>query len=365
MKMDWLNNELADIRNKGLYRRLNTIQSAQSPRIMKDGRELVLLSSNNYLGLTDHLKVKKAAIDAVSKYGTGAGGSRLTSGNTGLHDELEDKIAGFKGTEAAIVFSTGYMANTGTIASMMNKNDLILSDELNHASIIDGCRLSRAEVEVYDHGDAAAIENILQCSRHQKKLIVTDGIFSMDGDIAPLPEIKEIAEKYDAMVMVDDAHATGVLGKHCRGTAEHFNVEVDINMGTMSKAIGSMGGYVAGSNELIDFLCNKARPFIYSSALPPAAIAAASASIDIIKKEKPAEKLWKNITIYRKGLIDMGFSINSETPIIPLMTGDSRKTVDSAVELEKLGVYALGIRSPTVPAGKGRIKSVFAERLCL
>lgn len=357
MKMDWLNQELADIRNKGLYRRLNTIQSAQTPRIMKNGRELILLSSNNYLGLTDHPKVKKAAIDAIAEYGTGAGGSRLTSGNTEMHDHLEEKIAQFKDTEAALVFSTGYMANTGTIPAMMDKGDLILSDELNHASIIDGCQLSHAEVKVYSHRDASCIEKILQSSRHQKKLIVTDGIFSMDGDIAPLPEIKEIAEKHDAMVMVDDAHATGVLGKHNKGTADHFNLNVDINMGTMSKALASMGGYVAGSYELIDYLRNRARSFIYSTAISPPAVAAAVAAIDVIEKENPAKKLWNNVALYRKGLEDMGFSINSDTQIIPLMTGDSRRTLDAAALLEKQGVFAPGIRPPTVPDGKGRIRT--------
>jgi len=357
MKMDWLNQELADIRNQGLYRRLNTIQSAQTPRIMKNGRELILLSSNNYLGLTDHPKVKKAAIDAIAEYGTGAGGSRLTSGNTDLHERLEEKIAQFKDTEAAIVFSTGYMANTGTIPAIMDKGDLILSDELNHASIIDGCRLSHAEVKIYCHRDASCIEKILQSSRNQKKLIVTDGIFSMDGDIAPLPQIKEIAEKHDAMVMVDDAHATGVLGKHNRGTADHFNLNVDINMGTMSKALASMGGYVAGSFELIDYLRNRARSFIYSTALSPPAVATAIAAIDVIEKENPAKKLWNNVALYRKGLEDMGFSINSNTQIIPLMTGDSRRTLDAAALLEKQGVFALGIRPPTVPDGKGRIRT--------
>lgn len=357
MKMDWLNLELADIRNKGLYRRLNTIESAQNPRIIKDGRELILLSSNNYLGLTNHPKVKKAAIDAIAEYGTGTGGSRLTSGNTDLYVRLEEKIAQFKGTEAAIVFSTGYMANTGTIAAMMNKGDLILSDELNHASIIDGCRLSHAEVKVYPHRDVSVIENIVKSSSHQKKLIITDGIFSMDGDIAPLPEIVEIAKKHDAMVIVDDAHATGVIGKHCRGTAEHFNVEVDITMGTLSKAIGSMGGYVAGSNELIEYLRNRARSFIYSTALPPPAVAAAIAAIEIIENEDPAKKLWDNVALYRKGLMDMGFSINSNTQIIPLLTGDAKRTLDAAALLEKQGVYAMGIRPPTVPEGKGRIRT--------
>jgi len=357
MKMDWLNQELADIKNKGLYRRLNTIESAQTPRVIKDGRELILLCSNNYLGLTDHPKVKKAAIDAVAQYGTGAGGSRLTGGNTDLYDRLEEKIAQFKGTEAAIVFSTGYMANTGTIAAMMNKGDLIISDELNHASIIDGCRLSRAEVKVYSHKDTSCLGKILSESKCNKKLIITDGVFSMDGDIAPLPEIVEIAHEYDAMVMVDEAHATGILGKHCRGTADHFNVEVDINMGTLSKALASFGGYIAGSSELIDYLRNRARSFIFSSTPPPPAAAAAIAAIEVIEKEKPTKQLWKNVEIYKKALIEMGFSISSQTQIIPLLIGDTQKTLEVADELERLGVYTIGIRPPTVPKGQGRIRT--------
>ena len=357
MKMSWLEDALADIRNKGLYRELRTIRSAQAPRITMDGRELIHLSSNDYLGLTTHPKVKNAAIDAVEKYGTGAGAARFTSGNTDLTDSLEEKIARFKNTEAAMVFSTGYMTNLGVISALMDKGDLILSDELNHASIIDGCRLSRAEVNVYPHRDITCIDKILGRSTHNKKLIVTDGVFSMDGDIAPLPGIKEVAEKHDAMVMVDDAHATGVLGKHRRGTADHCNVNVDINMGTLSKALASMGGYVAGSQELIDFLRNRARSFIYTTALPPSALAGAKAALDVIVKDDPAAKLWQNVSLYNKGLKDMGFSIDSQTQIIPLMTGETGRTLDVAAELERAGVLALGIRPPTVPKGQGRIRT--------
>ena len=357
MKMSWLENELAGIRNKGLYRELRTIHGAQAPRITMNGRELIHLSSNDYLGLTTHPKVKKAAIDAVEEYGTGAGAARFTGGNTDLTNSLEEKIARFKNTEAAMVFSTGYMANMGVISALMDKGDLILSDELNHASIIDGCRLSRAEVNVYPHRDITCIDKILGRSTHNKKLIVTDGVFSMDGDIAPLPGIKEVAEKHDAMVMVDDAHATGVLGKHRRGTADHCNVNVDINMGTLSKALASMGGYVAGSQELIDFLRNRARSFIYTTALPPSAVAGAKAALDVIVKDDPAAKLWQNVSLYNKGLKDMGFSIDSQTQIIPLMTGETGRTLDVAAELERAGVLALGIRPPTVPKGQGRIRT--------
>lgn len=356
MNQRWLACEIEEIKTKGLYRKLSTI-SGSTPRVIKDGRELILLCSNNYLGLTTHPKVKKAAAEALKKYGTGAGGSRLTSGNNELYDSLEERIARFKGTEAAIVFSTGYTANIATIASVMNKGDLILSDELNHASIIDGCKLSKAEIKVYPHNDVSFIEEALRTSGHKKKLVVTDGIFSMDGDIAPLDEIAGIAQKYDAMVMVDDAHATGVLGRHCMGTCDYFGIEVDISMGTLSKALAGIGGYVAGSYELVEFLRNKARAFIYSTALPPASVASAEAAIDVIEQENPAKKLWKNVAMYKKGLVEMGFSIKSETQIIPIMTGSSEKTLEASAELERLGVYAAGIRPPTVPEGKGRIRT--------
>ncbi len=355
--MNWIAGELEELKKKGLYRSLSTIESAQTPRIKKDGKELIHLSSNNYLGLTTHPKVKRAALEALEHYGTGAGGSRLTCGNHELYNTLEERIAEFKGTEDAIVFSTGYMANIGTISALFGKNDLILSDERNHASIIDGCRLSRAHVVVYPHRDTSFIEKTLRNSQHKRKLIVTDGIFSMDGDVAPLPLLIELAEKYDAIVMVDDAHATGVLGKHRRGAPDYFNVDVDVNMGTLSKALASLGGYVAGSGELIDYLRNKARSFIYSTALPPPAVAAAKAAIDVIEDEDPAKKLWQNIAVYKKGLADMGINITSETQIIPLMTGSAQETMKAASELLRLGVFAQGIRPPTVPEGKGRIRT--------
>ncbi len=357
MRMDWIAGELEGLKKKGLFRSLCTIESAQEPRIILDGKELIHLSSNNYLGLTIRPKVKKAAIEALEHYGTGSGGSRLTCGNHELYNKLERRIAEFKETEDAVFFSTGYMENIGTISALMEKNDLILSDELNHASIIDGCRLSRADVVIYPHRDTSFIEKTLRNSKHKKKLVVTDGIFSMDGDVAPLPEIVELAGKYDAMVMVDDAHATGVLGKHRRGTADYFNMDVDINMGTLSKALASIGGYVAGSSELVDYLRNKARAFVYSTALPPAAVAAAVASIDIIENEDPAEKLWQNVAEYRKGLAEIGINTTSETQIIPLMTGSTEKTMKTASELQGLGVFAQGIRPPTVPEGRGRIRT--------
>lgn len=357
MKMKWLSDELGQIKSKGLYRELRTIGSAQSPRIKKDGREYILLSSNNYLGLATHPKVKKAAADAIEIYGSGAGGSRLTTGNTDIYNKLEEKIADFKGTEDAIVFSSGYMANIGTISALMKSGDLILSDEFNHASIIDGCRLSRADVKVYPHKDISCLEKELSASKNSKKLIVTDGVFSMGGDIAPLPEIIEIAERFDAMVMVDDAHATGVLGKHSRGTGDHFNVDADITMGTLSKALASSGGYIAGNSELIEYLRNVSRSFIFSTALPPPAVAAATATIDIIREENPTAKLRRIVAIYKKGLIDVGFNIQSETQIVPIITGDTDTTMKAALLLEKQGIFVQGIRPPTVPEGKGRIRT--------
>ena len=355
--MEWLSLKLENIKESGLYRKPVTVESGQTPRILKGGKELVNLSSNNYLGLTNHPYVKKAAIEAVEKYGTGAGASRLAGGNTDLYESLEEKIARFKGTESAVVFGSGYQANTGVIPALAGAGDLILSDELNHASIIDGCRLSQAEIRIYPHKDTTEMEKILRESRHSRKLIVTDGIFSMDGDIAPLPEIVRIAEDYGAMVMVDDAHATGVLGRNYGGTPDYFNVEVDISMGTLSKALGSMGGYVAGSHELIDFLRNRVRSFIYSTALPAASVAVALAAIDVIEKEHPTKKLFDNVRMYKKGLTDMGYAVESETHIVPVMVGDAGKTCEVSVELERNGLFAPAIRPPTVPDGKGRIRT--------
>lgn len=267
MQMEFLKEELARLKECNLYRGLKWFDGPQAPRTVVDGRHCILLSSNNYLGLTEHPEVKAFAEEAVRRWGTGAGGSRLTTGNYRLFEELEGEIASYKGTEAAVIFNTGYMANLGVIAAVAGEKDVVISDELNHASIIDGCRLSRTEKKVYRHGDLEHLEKILKQSRkYRRRLIVTDGVFSMDGDIAPLPEIVGLAERYDALVMVDDAHATGILGKKGAGTAEHFGLEgkIHMQMGTLSKALGSAGAYVAGSRELIDYLRNKARPFIFS-----------------------------------------------------------------------------------------------------
>ncbi len=359
--MKFLEEELAYLQEHHLYRRLNRMDDSQAARTVVNGKQCLLLSSNNYLGLTEHPEVKAAAREAVTRWGTGAGGSRLTTGNLRLHEEMEKTIARFKKTEAAIVFNTGYMANLGAITALAGKDDLILSDELNHASIIDGCRLSRAKIKIFPHKDTRALEKLLQQARgYRQRLIVTDGVFSMDGDLAPLPRLVELAEKYHALLMVDDAHATGVLGRRGAGTADHFNLKdkIHIQMGTLSKAVGSAGGYIAGSRKLIDYLRNKARSFIFSTALPPAVIAAATTALRVIEENPQIrENLWANARYLRSGLKQMGYSILAEeSPIIPIFIGDADKTMKMAEKLFALGVFAPGIRPPTVPPGTSRIR---------
>lgn len=359
--MNFLEEELAYLQEHHLYRWLNRMDDSQAARTVINGKQSLLLSSNNYLGLTEHPELKAAARQAVTRWGTGAGGSRLTTGNLRLHEELENTIASFKRTEAAIVFNTGYMANLGAITALAGKDDLILSDELNHASIIDGCRLSQAKIKIFPHKDTRALEKLLQQAQgYRRRLIVTDGVFSMDGDLAPLPRLVELAEKYHALLMVDDAHATGVLGRRGAGTADHFNLEgkVHIQMGTLSKAVGSAGGYIAGSRKLIDYLRNKARSFIFSTALPPAVIAAATTAFRVIEENPQIrENLWANARYLRSGLKQMGYSISAEeSPIIPIFIGDADKAMKVAEKLFDLGVFAPGIRPPTVPPGTSRIR---------
>lgn len=359
--MRFLCSELLSLKSHNLYRTLRGVEGPPSSRTVVDGRECILLSSNNYLGLAEHPAVKAAAIEAVSRWGAGAGGSRLISGNLSLNGDLEREIARFKGTEAAIVFNTGYMANLGSITALTGKGDVIISDQLNHASIIDGCRLSRAETKIYRHKDMCQLEEILRQSRgNRRRLIVTDSVFSMDGDIAPLPEITALAEEYGAMVMVDDAHATGVLGSRGAGAADYFRLEgkIPVQMGTLSKALGSFGAFVAGPQELIDFLKNKARSFIFSTALPPAAIGAAMAAIKLVENDPEIrQKLWDNASYLRAGLENLGYRVLScESPIIPVLIGDDEKTMRMAGRLLERGVFAPGIRPPTVPPGTGRIR---------
>ncbi len=354
--------ELKGLKQKGLFRAMRRIDSAQGPRVLIEGREVILLSSNNYLGLADHPKVKEAAIKAIEKYGFGTGASRLISGNMALHEELEERLAKFKGVEASLIFNSGYTANIGVIPAIAGNGDFICSDELNHASIIDGARLSRAVIRVYPHKDINTLEYLLKRDTgNGRKLIITDTVFSMDGDIAPLKEIYELARRYDAILMVDEAHATGVLGEKGRGAIEHFGLENNdiIQMGTLSKALGTFGAYIAGSKELINYLINKARSFIYTTSLPPSVSAAAIESINIIEEDGSLiKRLWDNRKMFLEGLHSLGLNtLGAETPIIPVFIGDGPKALKIAQLLFDQGVYAPAIRPPTVPEGSSRIRT--------
>jgi 8-amino-7-oxononanoate synthase len=354
--------ELAQFEHQNLLRRLRVVADPYGSSVMLDGQRVILLCSNDYLGLARHPALEQAACSAMQQYGFGSGASRLISGNSPLHQELEERLALFKGTEAALLFNSGYAANTGIIPAVASSGDVILSDSLNHASIIDGCRMSRAQVHVYRHRDMNHVEDLLKKAAFaRRKLIVTDGVFSMDGDIAPLPELTRLAEQYGAMLMVDDAHATGVLGKGGKGTVEHFNLEgrVHIQMGTLGKALGSFGAYAAGSRALIDYLINTARSFIFSTALPPAVCAASSAAIDIVEQEPERRTaLWKVRNRLAEGLESIGIDTKgSETPIIPVMIGNAGRSAAVSSLLLEAGIYATAIRPPTVPEGTSRIRT--------
>jgi 8-amino-7-oxononanoate synthase len=361
--LNWIDEELKRIHDKNLFRILTELQSGQSPEILIDGKTYILLASNNYLGLTTDPRVKEAAQRALEKYGTGSGGSRLVSGSTDLHRELEERIAAFKKTEAAILFSSGYLANVGTISAMVGPGDIIYSDELNHASIIDGCRLSHAQIKIYKHRDIDHLASLLSSDNpRNKKLIVTDTVFSMDGDLAPLPELVELAEKHGCMLMIDEAHATGVLGERGSGATEYFGVEdrVPIVMGTLSKAVGSLGGYVAGSKRLIDFLRNRARTYIFDTSLPASSLAASLAAIDIIEFEpERREYLWRLIEKFKSGLQkNIGLEIlPSHSAVIPVLIGEAQPTLDFARLLRENGVFTPAVRPPSVPPGKCRIRA--------
>ena len=355
--------ELNRLKEADLYRFLRRVESEQGPHVMINGKPYILLAGNNYLGLADHPKVREAAIEAIHRYGVGSGASRLISGNMALHEELETRLAHFKGTEAALIFSTGYMANLALLSCLIPEDGLILLDRLCHASLIDGARLSGRPYRVYGHKDLNKLERLLQRKpQGQSALIVTDGVFSMDGDIAPLPQLISLARQYGAQVLVDDAHATGVLGIHGRGTLEHFGVSPSedsvIQMGTLGKAIGTFGAYVAGSHDLIEYLINKARTFIYTTALPPAVCAATAAALDLIEKEPELRvRLWKNRTHFYEGLHSLGFdTLQSETPILPILISDSHKALKLAEALFDEGIFAPAIRPPTVPKGTSRIR---------
>jgi len=359
--MKYISDELSKIKESGLYRELKAVENAQDTRIDIEGKTYLSFCSNNYLGLANHPSVIEAVKKAVDEYGWGACASRLVSGNMTLHEALEKEISRFKRKDAAIVFPTGYMANLGVISSLVSGGDLVISDKLNHASIIDGCRLSGADFRVYAHCNMEKLETILKkTSKYNRKLIVTDSVFSMDGDLAPLPDIVRIAKKYNAMVMVDEAHGTGVFGENGRGVVEYFNLdnEVDVVMGTLSKAIGSLGGYVCGDDDLISYLRNKARPFMYTTALPPAVCAASIASINLIQEDPSLrEALWNNVCCIKERLGLLGIDmISSQSQIIPLLIGDTQKAVDISKLLYERGVLIPAIRPPTVPANSSRLR---------
>ncbi|KYH30557.1 putative pyridoxal phosphate-dependent acyltransferase [Clostridium tepidiprofundi DSM 19306] len=361
----FLNENLEDLKSKGLYNVINPLESSNGPIIKIDGKELINLSSNNYLGLATHPRMKEACIKATEKYGVGAGAVRTINGTLDVHIELEEKLAKFKHTEAAIAFQSGFNCNMGAISAVMDKNDAILSDELNHASIIDGCRLSKAKIIRFNHSDMEDLrkkaKEAKESGLYNKIMVITDGVFSMDGDICKLPEIIEIAEEFDLITYVDDAHGSGVLGKGA-GTVKHFGLsdKVDFQIGTLSKAIGVVGGYVAGKKNLIDWLKVRARPFLFSTSLTPGAAAACIEAIDILTESTELnEKLWENGDYLKKGLKELGFNIgNSETPITPCIIGEEKTTQEFSKRLNEEGVYAKSIVFPTVPRGTGRVRNM-------
>ncbi len=364
----WLQQSIEELKAQNLYKQPPVLESPQGGRVKISGRWLINLASNNYLGLANDPRLKQAAIEAVQQWGAGAGAVRWLGGTNTLYEHLEQKLAEFKKTEAVLVFQSGFNANSGTIPSCFGEGDVIISDELNHASIIDGVRLSSARYKksegfVYEHKNMNHLEDILKRTQEfKKRLIVTDGVFSMDGDIAPLPEIVQLAEKYDAVVMVDDAHASGVLGEHGSGTTSHFGLygRVDIQLGTLSKAIGVVGGYIAGSRLLKEWLINRGRPYLFSTALPPAAVGAIIKAVEILQTDpEPMRKLWENARYWKENLHQLGFdTMGSETPITPVYCGDEAIAQQMEARLKEEGVFVLGIVYPTVPRGKARVRTM-------
>lgn len=360
----YLSSQLEAWRQAGTYQRLRVLESASAAESRFDGRDVINLASNNYLGLTTHPKLIEAAVEAARKYGAGSGAVRTISGTMSLHMELEERIAHFKNVEACVVFQSGFAANAGTVSAILTPEDHIISDELNHASIIDGCRLSKAKIHVFPHKDAAAAGRILEelASVSGHKLLITDGVFSMDGDIGPLPALVEVAEKYGAIMMIDDAHSSGVLGRNGRGTVDHFHLHgrVHIQVGTLSKAIGVLGGYVCGSRDLIQFLYHRARPFLFSTSHPPAVAAACIAAFDVLEKEpERIQNLWDNTKYFKQGLAAAGFNTGmSETPITPVIVGEAKIAHQLSAALFEEGVLATGIGFPTVPEGKARVRTI-------
>jgi len=358
--MHFLREELQELSNQGLLVNIREIQSPQDAWFVADGKRVLNLCSNNYLGLANHPRLRDAAKEAIDRFGVGPGAVRTIAGTQSIHLECERRLARFKGTEATILLQSGFAANLATIPAIVGEDDLIFSDELNHASIIDGCRLSRAKVIRYAHNDVEDLERKLSEHQARRRLVVTDGVFSMDGDIAPLPDIVNVAKKHGALVMVDDAHGEGVLGEHGRGIVHHFGLtgQVEIEVGTLSKAFGVVGGYVAGTRELVDYLKQRARPFLFSSALTPADAGAALAAVDLLEEsDELVQKLWDNARYFKQRMSQAGFDIGkSVTPITPVMLGEAPIAVAFSKKLFEYGVFAQSIGYPTVPKGKARIR---------
>jgi 8-amino-7-oxononanoate synthase len=352
-----------ELMSAGIYPFFRVIESAQDPEVILNGRRMIMVGSNNYLGLTNHPKVKDAAIEAVKKYGSGCAGSRFLNGTLDIHVKLEEKLAHFIRKEAALVFSTGFQVNLGVISALVGKDDVIIIDKMDHASIIDGCRLSYGEVKKFRHNDMADLERVLQQNAGRGKLIIVDGVFSMEGDIVDLPKVVKLAKTYGARLMVDDAHGIGVLGKTGRGTAEHFGLEdeVDIIMGTYSKSLASIGGFIAGSEKVVHYIKHFARALIFSASPPPASVAAVSVALDIIDNEpERIERLWKNTRKMLQGFKDLGFKVGpSETPIIPVIVGDNETAFKMALMLQEEGIFANVAVSPAVPEGKALIRTSY------
>ncbi len=371
-QLAYLTAVLDELRAKGTHFKLRVLDDQQAPVCHYDGREVINLASNNYLGLANHPKLIEAALAATRQFGVGSGAVRTIAGTMRIHMELEEKIARFKNVEACVVFQSGFAANAGTVSAILGKEDFILSDELNHASIIDGARLSRAKIKVFRHKDAAHCEELLNEIAHDPghKLVITDGVFSMDGDIGPVDKLAAVAEKYGAIMMVDDAHASGVLGRNGRGSIDHFGVHgrVDVQVGTLSKAIGALGGYVCGSKDLIDYLYHRARPFLFSTSHPPSVAATCIAAFGILETEpERIERLWKNTEYFQGELKRLGFNIGgvttpaTETPITPVIVGEGRAAMDFSRALFDEGVMGTGIAFPTVPEGKARIRLILTS----
>jgi glycine C-acetyltransferase len=359
----FLQTELDTLKQQGLYRHLRILEGEQRAKTTFDHRQVVNLSSNNYLGLTTHPRLREAALEATRRFGVGSGSVRTIAGTMEIHMELERRLAEFKQTEAVVVFQSGFAANAGTVAAVLTKDDVVVSDELNHASIIDGCRLSRATIKVFPHKDAAAARKVLESlPAAQRKLLITDGVFSMDGDLGALPELCALAEEFGCIMMVDDAHASGVFGRNGRGTIDHFGMHgrVDIQVGTLSKAIGALGGYVAGSRTLIEFLYHRARPFLFSTSHPPAVAAACLAALDVLMEEPQIiERLWENTRFFKAGLNALGFDTGlSESPITPVIVGEGARAMKLSDRLFEEGVFAQGIAFPTVPRDKARVRTI-------